>query len=166
MTDTWWVGRSRSLTVRRLGAVVAVLSVLLLLGLVAVVKLWPGDDESQAANAARAHSGRPPASTRPFDEDDVTTWPELTALPPSTESTADTPEGDASRIAFVNGTGRPVVISWLDYDGLRHEYATIDPGGTYTQETYAGHLWVAAGTDGAAIAIFRSGPGPGRAVVR
>ena len=46
-----------------------------------------------------------------------------------------------SGIYFINPTGSAVRLEWVKPDGGVQRYATIEPGDTYRQHTYAGHVW-------------------------
>lgn len=47
----------------------------------------------------------------------------------------------AVRVRFENATSMPLDLYWADYGGNDVKYATISPGGTYDQGTYATHPW-------------------------
>lgn len=147
---------------RRLAAVIIGLTTLLCVGAVLlIVQLWP--DGTPAATPAAGAASPVPSIV----EGDVTTWPELTAQPGSAGSAVEIPDdGAATRIAFVNSSDAPVIVSWLDYDGKQTPYATVQPGETYTQDTYAGHAWLTTRADGSVIALYRPTDQPGRAVIR
>ncbi|MBT3396839.1 MAG: hypothetical protein HN423_06630, partial [Alphaproteobacteria bacterium] len=49
----------------------------------------------------------------------------------------------ASQIFFINNTAEPVDIFWVDASKVRKKYTTLQPGGTSTQNTYAGHVFIA-----------------------
>ena len=87
----------------------------------------------------------------------------LTALPPEAADAAQPQSGEATTIRFTNQTSQPVTLYWLPGDGSRKEYATLAPGEGYTQNTHAGHSWLAVGQDGHPRAVFVSEPRPGLA---
>ena len=58
------------------------------------------------------------------------------ALPKSLNS--DTP----ALITFDNRSGEAVNIYWIDFGGKRQKYNTLEPGGSYTQQTYLTHPWL------------------------
>lgn len=142
---------------------VAVLAALLCLAGAGVATVWllRTGEESQPGSAPPVSSDTAPADA------DKAAWPELTALPVTTEPTLRSGgNGTATQVAFVNDTRQVVTVSWLDQDGSRVTYQTLRPGETYTQPTYVGHPWVVAAVDGQALAVFQPAPAPGRAVVR
>jgi hypothetical protein len=47
-------------------------------------------------------------------------------------------------ITFRNETNAPVKTYWLDFEGNRKLYATVQAGEEYDQITYATHPWVIA----------------------
>ena len=90
----------------------------------------------------------------------------LTALPPAMAGEAQASGGEATTITFTNHAGQPVTLYWLPGDGGRKPYATLAPGETYTQNTYAGHTWLIVGQDGHPRAVFIGDPHPGLAEIR
>ncbi len=63
-------------------------------------------------------------------------------------------------IQFENHRGGDVTIAWVAFDGQRKTYATLRPGGTAVQQTFAGHVWLvsdASGQVGAVAAIDTPG---------
>ena len=60
-----------------------------------------------------------------------------------------TPKGKtaATKVAFVNRSGRALRLVWIDRAGKPVEYAVLGPGKTYRQPTYVGHVWVLASDD-------------------
>lgn len=44
-------------------------------------------------------------------------------------------------VRFTNQTPFPVKIFWVDFAGKEREYATLQPGMSYTQDTGARHVW-------------------------
>ncbi|RSM70727.1 hypothetical protein DMB66_08385 [Actinoplanes sp. ATCC 53533] len=142
---------------------VAVLAALLCLAGAGVATVWllRTGEENQPGSAPRVSSETARADA------DAATWPELTALPVTTEPTLRSGgNGTPTQVAFVNDTRQVVTVSWIDQDGSRVTYQTLRPGETYTQPTYVGHPWVVAAVDGQALAVFQPAPAPGRAVVR
>lgn len=68
-------------------------------------------------------------------------------------------------ITFVNNTGESVKMFWIDSGGVRKPYDRMGPGQTATQNTYAGHAWVAVGHDGKDLAFFEAVGRPSIAVI-
>lgn len=65
-----------------------------------------------------------------------------------------------SALEFQNLSGRRVDIFWLDYNGQRKRYTTLNPGQNYTQSTFATHPWIAVDQSGRCIGgVFRANPG-------
>ncbi|NLW83900.1 MAG: prolyl oligopeptidase family serine peptidase [Phycisphaerae bacterium] len=54
---------------------------------------------------------------------------------------------------------------WLDSGGERRSYGTLEPGGQRRQNTYAGHVWLAADAEGNAIAVYQAVEQQARALV-
>jgi VHL beta domain len=60
--------------------------------------------------------------------------------------------GAAAQVTFVNNTSGPVRVNWIGYDCAEKNYATLQPGTSYVQSTFAGHLWtMRRATDNAAL---------------
>jgi len=62
--------------------------------------------------------------------------------------------GPETYITFVNRSGGQVAIYWIDFQGKRRRYANLQPGGRHRQHTFAGHVWLVTGRDGAKLAVF------------
>ncbi|SDS46077.1 von Hippel-Lindau disease tumour suppressor protein [Actinoplanes derwentensis] len=157
---------------RRLALVVIALAAVLGIGgVVLLVQLWPsGAATPSAAAIPAAASPAPEASPAPsasVDPDDVGTWPDLRALPADLGSSLRSVEDGAdTRIGFVNDGDETVTLSWIDDEGEQSPYASVEPGQTYVQKTFAGHFWVASGPDETVIAVFQATDQPGRALLR
>ncbi|MFI3187038.1 MAG: hypothetical protein QX198_13780 [Methylococcaceae bacterium] len=54
------------------------------------------------------------------------------------------PHGSNKKTAlnFMNHRDHDVSLFWIDFDGRRKFYATINPGLHYQQNTFSGHVWV------------------------
>jgi hypothetical protein len=57
----------------------------------------------------------------------------------------------ATFITFVNKTGMKVHVIWLDFEGKRVHYQTLEPDQQYTQQTYLTHPWLITDADGNAL---------------
>ncbi len=57
-----------------------------------------------------------------------------------TSKNSDTP----TTITFVNHASTMRAILWLDFNGQPQSYAQIEPGKSYTQQTYLTHPWMIA----------------------
>ncbi|HWS37650.1 MAG TPA: hypothetical protein VN408_33595 [Actinoplanes sp.] len=119
-------------------------------GVVLMVQLWPSAPVASAGPSA-------PQSADPSV---------LTALPAGVSASVRSVEdGVDTTITFVNNGTGTVTLSWVDDKGERSPYATVDPGATYEQKTYAGHFWVAAGPDGTVLAVFQATDRPAKALL-
>ena len=45
-------------------------------------------------------------------------------------------------ITFANGSGQTIKIYWIDFDGKRVLYMTLQNGEAYTQQTFLTHPWL------------------------
>lgn len=157
---------------RRLVVLVAALGVALFAGVAVTVALvWPsGEGEAAPRPAANpSASAVPSASVIPSASsgDEADAWAELPALPGTAASTLRaTDGGPQTRVQFVNTTSESVSIVWVGYDGQRSSYAELAAGEKYLQDTYVGHVWLAARADGSEIAVFQPTAQPARAIIR
>jgi len=91
----------------------------------------------------------------------------LKPYPPEREK--DLRSGDGVRtvtINFINRTAHEVTLYWLDDKGVRHDYGKILPGQRSSQNTFTSHVWLAAGPDDKAIALFVAGTNRANAIIR
>jgi hypothetical protein len=144
-------------TSRRRGRTAPVVVAVLLLAAVAWAVLSPGPDRKTPTTAP---PGERATATTPSVQ-----W--LEALPASAERPrrVDT-EGAPTSIYFANDIDEKVTVNRLDGDGQRIRYSELEPGQGYHQQTHAGHVWVIATADGAAVAVFRAVEAPGLAEIR
>jgi hypothetical protein len=63
----------------------------------------------------------------------------------------------ATSIVFQNDTATPVQVYWLDYQGKRVPYRTLDTGKQLDQKTYATHPWVITDLRGNCLKIVVPG---------
>lgn len=89
----------------------------------------------------------------------------LPSYPPDRAPRSSARTGVETQLVFVNLTEREVELFWLDFDGQRRSYGTLQPGGQSRQHTYAGHVWLAAEKDGNAIAIYQAIEPPARVLI-
>ena len=73
--------------------------------------------------------------------------------------------GPDTEITFVNDTDGDVQIFWSDPAGNRQPFGSVGPGERRAQHTFAGHVWVAVGRDGAVLAVFEAIDDPALAVI-
>lgn len=69
--------------------------------------------------------------------------------------------GPATSVFVVNATDGDVRLLWLDHEARAREYATITPGGTHRQNTYAGHTWRLVDGAGTEIGTYVATERPG-----
>ncbi|MBE3070028.1 MAG: hypothetical protein IMZ66_07310 [Planctomycetes bacterium] len=90
----------------------------------------------------------------------------LAAQPPAKEAELRSADGPDTAVRFHNQTPRQVQLFWLDDQGKRRPYGTLDPGERRDQQTFATHVWLAADPDGRGLAVFVAGPEPGLADIK
>ncbi len=64
--------------------------------------------------------------------------------------------GPSSGLLIVNSTPTPVSMVWIDASGSKHPYATVKPGDSYRQHTFAGHAWAFERPDGSLLGSVRA----------
>ncbi|MEM6776872.1 MAG: DUF885 family protein [Planctomycetota bacterium] len=77
-----------------------------------------------------------------------------------------TPSQDASNIRVINETPEAIELLWVDQRGRRHRYRRIEPGESYRQSTYAGHVWEAVDDHGVFYGSVIAGHSEMTAVIR
>lgn len=88
-------------------------------------------------------------------------------LAPVASGTARSPSSPrAVKLRIDNRTGDSIRIFWIDYEGRRKEYGQADPGRSFHQETFTGHLWIATDPGGRPLSLFAAGKRDGLAVVK
>ncbi len=73
--------------------------------------------------------------------------------------------GPETEITFVNNLKSPIDLFWIDPDGIRQAYGTIEPAGRRRQHTFAGHVWIATKSGGDVAGVFEAKERAGRAVI-
>jgi hypothetical protein len=138
------------------GVIVAAVAGFLLLGVVVIA-------------AARNNPATEPAPSRQEAVAPVTTptVQTLETLPASAESNLGAyTQGALTSIYFANDSAETVTVNWISDDHERIRYTELAPGKGYSQQTYAGHLWVVARADGTTVAVFKAVEQPGLAEIR
>ncbi|MEN6429070.1 MAG: DPP IV N-terminal domain-containing protein [Phycisphaerales bacterium] len=95
----------------------------------------------------------------PKDEQEISSLPAGRRVRPSRRTGAET------SITYLNRTDSPVDVFWVDSEGQRQRYATIDSGGQHRQHTYAGHVWLVANKAGETLGVFTAAEEAGDAVI-
>jgi dipeptidyl-peptidase-4 len=74
--------------------------------------------------------------------------------------------GPATTLAVVNTTDAPVRLVWLDHEARERSYATLAPGASHTQNTYAGHTWRVVDDAGEELGTYIATEAPGLILAR
>ncbi|MDM4721474.1 hypothetical protein QTQ03_18420 [Micromonospora sp. WMMA1363] len=91
----------------------------------------------------------------------------LPALPASSEASLKSVGGGTrTYVTFTNRRAEPVRVHWLDFAGKRRQYAVLEPGTSYRQQTYVGHPWVVTTNAGRGLVCFRPAATEATAVIR
>jgi hypothetical protein len=61
---------------------------------------------------------------------------------------------ESLHIVFHNMTQTPLTLTWLDFNGRRVSYATLEPGQSHRQQTYVTHPWLALDADGRCVTAY------------
>jgi hypothetical protein len=94
------------------------------------------------------------------DEPGVNTCADLPSAQACTHE-ADYPSPaskEKTGMTFVNRSDRALQIYWLDFQGNRRLYRALPPAARVMQDTFVGHNWLVATTDGICIGIFKGAP--------
>lgn len=73
---------------------------------------------------------------------------------------------ESTYIEFVNERSSSAIIFWVNFDGNRQYYRTLNPGESYSQQTYVGHVWVIMNGDSSCNAVVTAGSGGGSIFIR
>lgn len=73
---------------------------------------------------------------------------------------------DETRVLFVNETAGTVELFWIDHQGGRRSYGTVNAGDRAERSSLVGHVWVVADSQGRDLVRFVAGRKPGRARIR
>ncbi|WP_417767039.1 hypothetical protein [Stappia sp.] len=57
-------------------------------------------------------------------------------------------------MVFENRRQRPIVVHWINFDGLRETDARVPPGGRMVQQTLAGHPWLVSTSSGRCLGMY------------
>ena len=75
------------------------------------------------------------------------------------------PSDVESSITFINKTAANVVCWWIGTDGKPRRYATVKPGESFRQHTFAGHVWVVENEARERLGVFEAHEGGGEVVI-
>ncbi|MGI6346288.1 MAG: DPP IV N-terminal domain-containing protein [Limisphaerales bacterium] len=64
--------------------------------------------------------------------------------------------GDSLFLTFINESGQPLTLTWINGEGGEQVYATLRPGAEHQQHTYAGHVWKVSDPEGRTLAILEA----------
>lgn len=92
----------------------------------------------------RSAEGEPEVHVRPPET--------LLLTPPPRGGRGSERTGAPTSLTFENATAAEIEILWIDGAGGRRSYGRLEAGGTTTQQTYTGHLWLVVDADGRALA--------------
>jgi len=87
------------------------------------------------------------------------------SLPNEGRPRASRRAGPETVIFFINRLDRAVDLFWINDEGERQPYGSLEPDGEKRQHTFSGHVWLAALRNGAAAGVFAAADTPARAVI-
>ncbi|KAG6867745.1 hypothetical protein C0993_011699 [Termitomyces sp. T159_Od127] len=93
----------------------------------------------------------------------------LTPMSPSSvKDPRSLPDTKPTKITFVNLRQTKVTILWVDFDGKRKFYRSLDPGSSYSQPTFVDHIWevVTDDCEKKSVAFFKAVPYDGLAEIQ
>jgi dipeptidyl-peptidase 4 len=102
--------------------------------------------------------------TYELQRDDPTTM-DSPSLPIQLELQSTRRTGEETSVIFVNRTGEAVRLFWLDSQGQRRAYGTIDPGAEHQQHTFGGHVWLATDARGGTLGVYEATDEPSVALL-
>ncbi len=73
--------------------------------------------------------------------------------------------GAETSITFINQLTTQVQIFWIDSQGERQPYGTLDAGQQRLQHTYAGHVWLVTDPNDETMAVFQAVEDGGYAII-
>lgn len=68
--------------------------------------------------------------------------------------------GSPAQITFLNRSDEAIEVYWLDAEGRRKLYRTLESGQGYTQQTGVGHPWLVASAAGDCLGVYFPAPEP------
>ena len=86
-------------------------------------------------------------------------------LDPETALRGTRRNGDATALTIENATPGEIEMFWIDGSGQRKSYGKLPAGQSFTQQTYAGHVWLVTDTDGQPLAGVETPDAPSLARV-
>ncbi|MCA9050543.1 MAG: hypothetical protein KDA89_17520 [Planctomycetaceae bacterium] len=94
---------------------------------------------------------------------------DLVSLSPLPQETAEQARSAESRketsVRFRNQTESTVRLYWVDTDGNRKPYGSVQPGRDRDQHTFAGHVWLVTDSQNHPLTIFTADTEPGIALI-
>jgi hypothetical protein len=93
-------------------------------------------------------------------------WQYLTVVSAAKENYLASERSDTqTQIRIVNESPEPLKIYWLDFRGERNFHSQIDPGDSFSQNTYTTHPWLITDLEECGIAIYIASDLPGIATI-
>jgi dipeptidyl-peptidase-4 len=78
------------------------------------------------------------------------------SLPASRTPRPSSGTGTETAIKFENRLAQEVSVFWIDGDGNRQPYGSLQPDETREQHTFAGHVWMVTARNGDILAVFEA----------
>ncbi len=97
--------------------------------------------------------------------DDRELW-ELQSMDTYESKNVTVKSGPTINIRFENKSNQRLAVYWVGFDGIRREYAKLDPGRNHEQGTYGAHLWVVVDEKGQDLGWLRAGGVNGRVIMK
>jgi dipeptidyl-peptidase 4 len=90
---------------------------------------------------------------------------DLDSLEPLRDVRRSRGTGEETSITFINRLKESVHVYWLDADGRRQQYATLEQQQRHAQHTFAGHAWLITNKKNEDLAVFMATEEPADAVI-
>lgn len=78
---------------------------------------------------------------------------------------ASSPTGEPTHVKFINKLAEEVECAWITAEGRPKSYGKIKPGGTFAQNTYAGHMWLISDSKGQPLCSFEARPDDAEVII-
>lgn len=96
-----------------------------------------GCAKSTTSNSNSSNKNSPVASPASASANSGGTVTTSNTQPLKTPAPAQVP----TKIVFLNQTNHAISIYWVNFEGNEELYTRLDPEGTYTPNTFVGHVW-------------------------
>ena len=118
-------------------------------------QLFFSDDAAQVYFAVRDKKfqvNRAQSRMQAINEDEFAKF--VTAAPVEIRASSD--KGGDMHFEMINETDAPIQAIWINREGGKQPYETLEPGESLRQHTFVGHIWLFEDEDGNALALYEA----------